>query len=84
MRAAPPQQLANLGALLRERRRKAGLTQAKLAKRLGWLQSAIAEIEGGRRRLDVLELISYAEALGDDPVALFSEILHGWRARMLN
>ncbi len=36
------------GALIREARRRAGLTQAELARRVGTTQSAIARIERGR------------------------------------
>jgi transcriptional regulator with XRE-family HTH domain len=36
------------GHLIREARRRAGLTQAQLAERLGTTQSAIARIERGR------------------------------------
>lgn len=36
------------GALIREARRRAGLTQAELARRAGTTQSAIARVERGR------------------------------------
>ena len=53
--------------LLREIRRKAGLTQAELAALLGRSQSAISDIEGGGRRLDTLQLREYCLACGQDP-----------------
>jgi transcriptional regulator with XRE-family HTH domain len=59
---------------LRERRALAGLKQSDLATTLGWAQSAIADVEGGRRRVDVLEFLDYARALGCDPAEVLREI----------
>jgi transcriptional regulator with XRE-family HTH domain len=50
-----------------ERRKKAGLTQAEVAKRLGRYQSYVATIESGQRRIDVVEFIALAAAIGFDP-----------------
>ncbi len=57
-------------ALLLEARRRAGLTQAEVAERLGKPQSYVAKVEGGERRLDTLEMIAFAEAIGADPVRI--------------
>jgi transcriptional regulator with XRE-family HTH domain len=65
---SPEQQL--LRELLIAARDKAGLTQEKLAKRLGKPQSFIAKYEGGERRLDVVEFIVIARTIGADPVRL--------------
>jgi transcriptional regulator with XRE-family HTH domain len=65
---SPEQQL--LRELLVEARDKAGLTQQKLAKRLGKPQSFVAKYEGGERRLDVVEFIAIARAIGADPVRI--------------
>lgn len=54
-------------------RNQAGLTQAALAKRLKCHQSFIARVESGERRIDVVELIVLARALGVDPGALLAE-----------
>ncbi len=43
---------------------EAGLTQMELAKRLRCHQSFIARFESGERRIDVVELIVIARALG--------------------
>jgi transcriptional regulator with XRE-family HTH domain len=56
-----------LRAFLVEKRKKAGLTQAELAARLGRYQSFIANIESGQRRIDVVELLDIAAAIGFDP-----------------
>jgi len=53
----------------------AGLTQQDVAKRLRRPQSFVAKVEGGERRLDILEFIAVARALDTDPTALFREIL---------
>jgi transcriptional regulator with XRE-family HTH domain len=65
----------SLLTLLRETRQRAGLSQQHVADRLGRPQSFVAKYEGGERRLDVLEFISVAEALGVDPVRLFRDFL---------
>jgi transcriptional regulator with XRE-family HTH domain len=65
-----------LTRLLREYRENAGISQEKLAKKLGWTQSQISHVEGGSRRLDVLELMDFADAAGFD-FAVFVEDLRG-------
>ncbi len=45
-------------------RNDAGLTQAGLAKRLRCHQSFVARVESGERRVDVIELIVLARAIG--------------------
>ncbi|MDX8350449.1 helix-turn-helix transcriptional regulator [Cognatiyoonia sp. IB215446] len=45
-------------------RRAEGMTQADLAAKLSCHQSMIARIESGQRRIDVVELIVLARALG--------------------
>jgi transcriptional regulator with XRE-family HTH domain len=57
--------------LMIEARDEAGLTQQKLANRLERQQSFVAKYEGGERRIDVIEFITIARALGADPVQLF-------------
>jgi transcriptional regulator with XRE-family HTH domain len=56
--------------LMTQTRKKAGLTQRALAKRLGRPQSFVAKYEGGERRLDVIEFVTVARAIGTDPVLL--------------
>ena len=56
-------------------RRAAGVRQQTLAKKLGKPQSFIAKYEGGERRLDVVEFITIARALGADPVKLFRDFV---------
>jgi transcriptional regulator with XRE-family HTH domain len=48
---------------LREARARAGLTQAGLAERLGQTQSWVSKCERGERRLDVVELRAFCQAM---------------------
>ena len=57
----------SLRALLVERRKAARLSQATVAASLGRYQSFIANVESGQRRVDVVEFIELAEAIGFDP-----------------
>ena len=50
--------------LLREVRERAGLTQAQIAERLETTQSIISKCERGERRLDIVELNAWCQALG--------------------
>jgi transcriptional regulator with XRE-family HTH domain len=53
-----------------EARIAAELTQQTVADRLGRPQSYVAKVEGCERRIDVVELLQIAKAIGFDPVAL--------------
>lgn len=64
--------------LMIEARTKADLTQEKLAKRLKRPQSFIAKYEGGERRIDIVEFVAVAKAIGADPI----EILRSFIRRM--
>jgi transcriptional regulator with XRE-family HTH domain len=56
--------------LLIAARKKAKLTQAEVAESLGRPQSFVAKYEGGERRLDVIEFMQVARAVGADPARL--------------
>ena len=60
--------------VLVQARRDSGLSQAKLAERLGKCKSHIAMIERGQRRLDTLELYLISRCLGLSPAALFARM----------
>ena len=64
-----------LRELLIAARRKAGLTQHEVAERLGRPQSFVAKVEGGERRLDVIEFVDLVRALGADPVKLLRKLV---------
>ena len=62
-------------ALMKETRRKAGLTQQELADRLDRPQSFVAKYERGERRIDVVEFLGVTQALGADPIALLRALV---------
>lgn len=65
-----------LCALFQETRAKAGLSQERLALKLGKPQSFVSKYESGSRRLDLLELRGVCNALGvsvSDFVRLFDQ-----------
>ena len=49
---------------LRKVRKRSGLSQEELAERLGESQSFVSKCERGERRLDVVELRSFCNAIG--------------------
>lgn len=53
-----------LVGLLAEERKRAGLSQSALARKLNQHQSFIARIESGQRGLNIVEFLAIAEAIG--------------------
>ena len=68
---------AKLRELLVAARKSAGLTQREVADRLKRPQSFVAKYEGGERRLDVIEFLEVAGALGTDPVKVVRALSRG-------
>lgn len=60
------QQYQQLLAQLRELRLAQGIKQSELAERLGWSQVDVSKVETSVRRIDVIELKLWVEALGSD------------------
>jgi transcriptional regulator with XRE-family HTH domain len=56
-------------------RKRSGLTQVELAAKVGRDQAMISLIETSQRRVDVLEFIALARAMGEDPQRLFAEVI---------
>ncbi len=70
----PPEQHKVVGSVLAAARKRHGLTQVDMAQRLGKPQSFVSAYEQGQRRVDVLELIEIAKAIGEDVADLFAAI----------
>lgn len=64
-----------VGECLARARHGAGFTQQQLARKLSKPQSFVSAYERGQRRIDVLELIIIAQALGVDPTRIFRGIV---------
>jgi transcriptional regulator with XRE-family HTH domain len=60
--------------LIVEERRRAKLTQAEVARLLRKHQSYVSKYESAERRLDVLEFLEVAEAIGFDPAKLIRKL----------
>lgn len=63
-----------LAELIAEARETAELRQSQVAERLGRHQPFVSEIENGQRRVDLIEFLDIAEAIGVDPHALVEEL----------
>jgi transcriptional regulator with XRE-family HTH domain len=74
-KAIREQRYAALTSLLRDERKKADLTQAKLAKKLRRPQSYVSKYERGDRRLDVIEFIEVAQVIGFDLHELLRKLI---------
>jgi len=61
--------------LLIEARQQRGLTQIDVCKKLARPQSFVSKYESGERRLDVLEFLEVADALGIDPSRFIKQLL---------
>ena len=56
-------------------RKKAGLTQHDLARRLKKPQSFVAKYEGGERRIDIVEFLAIVQAIGADPMRILRALV---------
>ena len=61
--------------LLADARKRAGLQQTEVAKRLGRPQSYVSKVESGERRLDVAEYVEIVQAVGADPVRMLKRAM---------
>ena len=63
-----------LTELLVAARKKSGFTQQQVADALDTHQSYVAKVEGGERRIDVVEFMELARALGQTPSVLLKKL----------
>jgi transcriptional regulator with XRE-family HTH domain len=68
-----PRYRALIERLSAERRRR-GMTQDELAKRMGLHKQFVSRVELGERRLDVVEFVDFVRALGLDPSHLLPDV----------
>lgn len=64
-----------LVGLMREARLKAGLTQAQVAKAMRTDQTVISKMERGVFRVDLLDWLSFLDAIQADPVIFLKRFL---------
>ena len=71
---APEERYERFRALLIEARKDAGLTQEEVAARLERPQSFVWKVENGVRRVDVIEFLEIARAIGFSPLAFLRKL----------
>lgn len=72
-------ELRILGEVIANAREGQGLRQSSVAAALGLPASYLSKVENGTRRLDVVEFIRIAEAIGTDPSALIRDLQEALR-----
>lgn len=68
------EEYAHFRAVLRAARKNAKLTQQDVEKRLDLYSNFVSKIETGERRLDMIEFLALAKAIGVDPVEIIKEL----------
>ncbi len=56
-------------------RKRSGVSQVELGRRLGKPQPFVSYVERGERRIDVIEFYAIMIALEADPVVVFQEVI---------
>ena len=63
-------------------RKEDGLSQTEVGQRIGQRQTFVSNYELGERRLDVVEFVMIAEAIGADPITVLRKVAGGRRDRI--
>jgi len=56
-------------------REDSDLSQRELGAKLGWTRNRVANLEGGRRAVQITDFLMIAKALNIDPIALLYRVL---------
>ena len=67
-------ELVVLGEVLVRAREERRLKQSDVAARLGLPASYMSKVENGTRRLDVIEFVRIAQAIGTDPAKIIEQL----------
>ncbi|MDD3002052.1 MAG: helix-turn-helix transcriptional regulator [Candidatus Riflebacteria bacterium] len=63
--------------LIVEARKEAGLSQGEVAKKLNRPQSFVSKYERGERRIDIVEFLEVAKAIGVNPLQIIKALKQG-------
>lgn len=61
-------------------RKAKSITQNDIADKLEYPQCVISRIENGQRRIDIVEFIEIANAIGCNPITLLEELINNWKS----
>lgn len=67
----------SIGDHIRVTREQRGVTQQELGAVIGVTRSSVANIEGGRQRIQIHALVAACQALGCDPADIISRAVEG-------
>jgi transcriptional regulator with XRE-family HTH domain len=67
-----------LRKLLAIARKKRGLTQREIARRMGQPPSFVGKIENGTRGIDVVEFVAWSKAADTKPQMVLTKLLKRW------
>lgn len=70
-----PKLYQRFGQLLVEERKAAGLSQSEVARRISKPPSAVWKYENGELRLDMIEFLAFARAVGFDPLEFMQKLM---------
>lgn len=75
MKSGSSEAYERFSRLLIEAREESGLSQQEVADRLGRPQTYVSRCERGVRRLDVIEFLEIAQAIGTNPIEFIKKLV---------